>query len=1040
MRYACFFPALLSLSTLAGADPTWPSPIDEIEEIMYQVSGYRARQFGGTVIPCSNTASGLGRQNAAEWVRTAFHDMATTYISDGPRKGGLDGSLQYELLSSDNIGPGFNTTLQFMADYYTSRSGVADLIALGLYYAIRSCGGPVVPIAAGRVDAKAAGPIGVPLPQNSAYTFTQQFLRMGFTTEEMIQVTACGHSLGGVHETEFPEIVPVGSTDDGEGAMDSTVAVFDNNIVTEYIAGNTTNPLVVGPSIKATRNSDFKVFNIDKNVTVKAMAPAETFNNVCATVLRKMIEVVPDGVVLTDPVQPYEVKPVDMQLTLNNGASTMQLSGLIRIRSTDFDGDTASTVTFTYKNRNGGDECGSGGCNFEADLLGATQGFDDTFVWFPIQFNIPTATGISSFVLSLNMASGTSKTYDNNGESYPMQDGILLQQPQSCMIGGKMTVTAAVRNDLKSEPVNLYISKKTPTGNPNMPIPVLSDDTVEMEQGDCVGAYTFYTASYDGLGDLDYATKFDVISGNGTEALSDDFNAASDLGGTCEDFTPPVGSACSTGASSSTTSAALSASTSSTSTSTSITSDSSPTTSSSMSTTSASTSTTPPAGTTTSSVPTAAATPSHRESLGNYTLVGCQTESSPRALTGASFVYDGMTLESCMKNCTGFYYWGTEYGRECYCGNSISAASKNVTLDDCTMTCSGDDTEYCGAGNRIEVYVTTETIPTPTGTLAIKPTVGAYEYAGCYEELSTRALKGATHADDEMTLELCAESCDGWNYWGTEYGRECYCGNSVDAQSNKTEEADCGMVCAGDATEYCGGSNRIEMYKLPVIATPTTTSTAAITPTNAPTVSSYAFQGCWTEGDGVRALASSSKASDDMTLEACAEFCSDFHFFGTEYGRECYCGDVPSSSSNQTELGDCSVPCSGDATEYCGASNRLNIYYSNTTSGPSQPLIVGNYSWYGCQTEGTGNIRALSSAIYVNKTLTLESCAEFCEGYAYFGTEYADECYCGDTFGKGSSEAASADCRMTCAGNNKEFCGGNDRLSVYQLTELPVEQ
>ncbi|KAI0157533.1 heme peroxidase [Xylariaceae sp. FL1272] len=1010
MRYARFFPALLSLSTLAGADPTWPSSIDEIEEIMYQVSGYRARQFGGTVIPCSSMASGKGRHNAAEWVRTAFHDMATTYISDGPRKGGLDGSIQYELLSSDNIGPGFNTTLQFMADYYTSRSSVADLIALGLYYSIRSCGGPVVPIAAGRVDAKAAGPIGVPLPQNSAFTFQQQFLRMGFTTEEMIQVTACGHSLGGVHETEFPEIVPVGSTEDGEGAMDSTVAIFDNNVLTEYIAGNTTNPLVVGPSIKATRNSDFKVFNIDQNVTVKAMAPAETFNSVCATVLRKMIEVVPDGVVLTDPVQPYEVKPVDMQLTLNNGARTMQLSGLIRVRSTDFAGDTASTVTFTYKNRNGGDDCGSGGCNFEAALLGATQGFDDTFVWFPIQFDIPTATGISSFTLSVNMASGTSKTFDNNGESYPMQDGILLQQPQSCMLGGKMTVTAAVRNDLNSEPVNLYVSKKTPTGNPNMPIPVLSDDSVEMEQGDCIGTYTFYTASYDGLGDLDYATKFDVISGNGTTASRDDFNAASDLGGTCMDFTPPAASACTTGSVSSTTPAP--------------------------------TSTTPAVGTTTDSVPTAAATPFHRETLGNYTLVGCQAESSPRALTGASFAYDGMTLESCMKNCTGFNYWGTEYGRECYCGNSINAASKNVTLGDCTMTCSGDDTEYCGAGNRIEMYVTTGTIPTPTGTLAIKPTVVSYVYAGCYEELSTRALKGATHPDDEMTLELCAESCDGWNYWGTEYGRECYCGNSIDPQSDKTEEADCGMTCAGDASEYCGGSNRIEMYKLPVIATPTTTPTPTITPTNAPTVSSYAFQGCWTEGDGVRALGASSKASDDMTLEACAEFCSDFHFFGTEYGRECYCGDVPSSSSNQTDLGDCFIPCSGDTSEYCGASNRLNIYYSNTTRGPSQPLIVGDYSWYGCQTEGSGTIRALSSAIYVNQTVTLESCAEFCEGYTYFGTEYADECYCGDGFGKGSVEAAAADCKMTCAGNDKEYCGGNDRLSVYQLTpvELTVEE
>lgn len=374
-----FLSGMLSLSMVASADPTWPSQIDELEEIMYQVKGYRSRQFGGTVIPCSSQASGPGRHNAAEWLRAAFHDMATTTIFDG-RQGGMDGSLQYELMSSDNIGPAFNTTLKFMADYYTSRSGVADLLALGVNYAVRSCGGPVVPIASGRIDAKESGPIGVPLPQNSAFTFEQQFTRMGFSQTEMIQVVACGHSIGGVHETEFPEIVPVGSTEDGEGPMDSSVDVFDNKIVTEYISGTTKNPMVVGPSIRATRNADFKVFNVDGNETMAALADPETFSSICATVLRKMIEVVPDGVVLTDPIQPYAVKPVDMQLTLNAGASTMQLSGLIRVRTTEFGDDSAESVLLTYKDRTGGDNCGNLGCTYTADLLGATQGFDDTFV------------------------------------------------------------------------------------------------------------------------------------------------------------------------------------------------------------------------------------------------------------------------------------------------------------------------------------------------------------------------------------------------------------------------------------------------------------------------------------------------------------------------------------------------------------------------------------------------------------------------------------------------------------------------------------
>ncbi len=42
------------------------------------------------------------------------------------------------------------------------------------------------------------------------------------------------------------------------------------------------------------------------------------------------------------------------------------------------------------------------------------------------------------------MASGISKAYDNNGNLYPIQDAILMQKPQSCLLEGKLNVVAAV--------------------------------------------------------------------------------------------------------------------------------------------------------------------------------------------------------------------------------------------------------------------------------------------------------------------------------------------------------------------------------------------------------------------------------------------------------------------------------------------------------------------------------------------------------------------------------------------------------------------
>jgi hypothetical protein len=44
------------------------------------------------------------------------------------------------------------------------------------------------------------------------------------------------------------------------------------------------------------------------------------------------------------------------------------------------------------------------------------------------------------------------------------------------------------------------------------------------------------------------------------------------------------------------------------------------------------------------------------------------------------------------------------------------------------------------------------------------------------------------------------------------------------------------------------------------------------------------------------------------------------------------------------------------------------------------------------------------------------------------------ECYCGSTLASGAGPAALSDCNMLCAGNNSEYCGGPNRLSLYNYT------
>ena len=50
-------------------------------------------------------------------------------------------------------------------------------------------------------------------------SLTSNFAKQGFNVSEMIQLVACGHTLGGVRSTDFPTVVPP--------AADPTTAVFD---------------------------------------------------------------------------------------------------------------------------------------------------------------------------------------------------------------------------------------------------------------------------------------------------------------------------------------------------------------------------------------------------------------------------------------------------------------------------------------------------------------------------------------------------------------------------------------------------------------------------------------------------------------------------------------------------------------------------------------------------------------------------------------------------------------------------------------------
>lgn len=140
------------------------------------------------VNPCTFGGNVQGRQNSAEWIRTAFHDMATHDAKAGT--GGLDASIFFELERGENIGSAFNNTFAFFYGYHSVRASASDLIALGVVKASNACGGPKVQFRGGRVDASNAGPAGVPEPSTDLDTTTATFKKAGFSKQDMIAMVA----------------------------------------------------------------------------------------------------------------------------------------------------------------------------------------------------------------------------------------------------------------------------------------------------------------------------------------------------------------------------------------------------------------------------------------------------------------------------------------------------------------------------------------------------------------------------------------------------------------------------------------------------------------------------------------------------------------------------------------------------------------------------------------------------------------------------------------------------------------------------------
>lgn len=375
-----------------------------------------------------------------------------------------------------------------------------------------------------------------------------------------------------------------------------------------------------------------------------------------------------------------------------------------------------------------------------------------------------------------------------------------------------------------------------------------------------------------------------------------------------------------------------------------------------------------------------------------FASIGCYTEATnQRALSAKTYSdAENMTAQACEAFCgTTYGYFGVEWSQQCFCGNQLNAGSVPVNSSECNYLCTGNDLEYCGGSSRLNVYqrinVTTVSSSSASATasssvtssssassasatpaynssrysaeypepLSIPDTgYGLWNYQGCYTEgtaaraLSSTYLYGTVETLN-MTIEACAMYCFDNDYGlaGVEYAQQCYCANQLSAGSVLAADQDtCSMPCAGNASEYCGGSDRLNLYSLvPGTGFNPVTHFSALYPeplrVGDASGGVWNYTGCYTEATSGRALPSAflygTADTLNMTLEACVSYCraQGYGLAGAEYAQQCYCADSLAAGAAWANQNDCSMPCAGNASQYCGAGDRLNVYSLLRTTG-----------------------------------------------------------------------------------------------------------
>jgi hypothetical protein len=244
--------------------------------------------------------------------------------------------------------------------------------------------------------------------------------------------------------------------------------------------------------------------------------------------------------------------------------------------------------------------------------------------------------------------------------------------------------------------------------------------------------------------------------------------------------------------------------------------------------------------------------------------------------------------------------------------------------------------------------------------------------------------------------------------------QECWCGNAILFQNGPAPAADCNMPCAGSKEETCGSGNRLTLFGFgtangtagtePVPTTPTVPTVPAgpapTQPGNLP--GNWTYAGCYIDNANGRILPNQVPDSANLTSANCINECTSLGFkvAGTQYGAQCFCANALYGGAALTDESQCSMSCSGNSFEKCGAGNRMSVFSTGNLTAYAPPTAAnssGNWTYVGCWTDNLSGKLALKWQIPESTNNSAEVCLAHCHEFGYMtgGLQYGKECSCG---------------------------------------------